>query len=108
GVNADTLNNLEELKDIMEIGILKSGANILSCQEKQFEPTGVTILFLLSESHFSIHTYPNEGFIGIDCYTCGNSVDPKIAVDYLIEKIKPKKSNYKNVIRGNEEGICQI
>ena len=32
---------------------------------------GVTGIFLLSESHLSYHTYPENNYISIDLYTCG-------------------------------------
>ena len=39
---------------------------------KKFIPQGVTILYLLSESHFSIHTWPENKSCAIDFYHCGN------------------------------------
>ena len=54
--------------------------NILECSNvkiegktrKKFEPQGVTICYLLSESHFSIHTWPEHGSCAIDFYHCGD------------------------------------
>lgn len=37
---------------------------------KQFEPVGVTAILLLSESHLSIHTWPEHNFIAIDLFSC--------------------------------------
>ena len=34
------------------------------------EPGGITALFLLSESHLSVHTFPETGFCAIDLYCC--------------------------------------
>lgn len=72
----------------------------MSVQSKQFEPQGATVLVLLSESHLSIHTYPERGFAAIDCYTCGETVDPQIAIDYLVRVLKPEKTYAKKLIRG--------
>jgi len=43
----------------------ESGFGVLGITEKHFEPYGYTVLFLLSESHFAIHTFPehNESYI---------------------------------------------
>jgi S-adenosylmethionine decarboxylase len=38
--------------------------------QKQFEPIGATMLYLLSESHLSIHTYPEKNYCAIDVYCC--------------------------------------
>lgn len=38
----------------------QSGAHVLNVSTKEFNPHGVTVLVLLSESHLSIHTYPEK------------------------------------------------
>lgn len=76
------------------------GATVLSVQAKQFEPQGATVLVMLSESHLSIHTYPERGFAAIDCYTCGETVDPQLAIDYMVSVLKPKNTYAKKLIRG--------
>ena len=66
------------------------GATVLSVQSKQFEPQGATVLVMLSESHLSIHTYPERGFAALDCYTCGETVDPQLAIDFMVSVLKPE------------------
>lgn len=79
------------------------GATVLSVQSKQFEPQGATVLVLLSESHLSIHTYPEKGFAALDCYTCGETVDPQLAIDYMISVLKPEQTHATKLIRGMGE-----
>jgi S-adenosylmethionine decarboxylase len=103
GVDYTVLDNIHFLQRSMIEAAEKSGATVLSVINKKFDPSGCTILILLSESHLSIHTYPEKEFAAIDCYTCGEKVDPKIAVDDLIDILKPKKIFSKTLIRGSEE-----
>lgn len=105
GVDFRKLDNLETLEKTMRAGASRSGATVLSSQSKQFEPNGVTILLLLSESHFSIHTYPEKGFAGIDCYTCGDTVNPILAVRTLLSYLQPEGVSLKVVERGRETGV---
>jgi S-adenosylmethionine decarboxylase len=105
GVDFDILNDCEYLKDRMIEAAEKCGATVLSVQSKQFEPQGATVLVLLSESHLSIHTYPEKGFAALDCYTCGETVDPQVAIDYLLEIFKPKRVYDKMLQRGLEGPI---
>lgn len=41
-----------------------------------------TLVYVLSESHLAIHTYPEHGFIAIDLFTCGNT-DPAQLESFL-------------------------
>ena len=43
---------------------------ILGEIEHRFEPEGYTFLFLLSESHLSVHTFPERKYLSFDLYTC--------------------------------------
>jgi S-adenosylmethionine decarboxylase len=100
GVDFDKLNNARWLQSQLVEAAEASGASVMSVQAKQFEPQGATVLVLLSESHLSIHTYPEKGFAAIDCYTCGDTVDPQLAIDYLVEALQPKRTYAKKLIRG--------
>jgi len=100
GVQFDLLNDAEFLKKEMIEAAEACGATVLSVQAKQFSPQGATVLVLLSESHLSIHTYPERGFAALDCYTCGETVDPQIAIDYMVSVLKPEKVYAKKLVRG--------
>lgn len=100
GVDFEVLNNAELLEAHLVEAAEACGATVLSVQSKQFEPQGATVLVMLSESHLSIHTYPERGFAAIDCYTCGEMVDPQLAIDYLVSVLKPEKTYAKKLIRG--------
>jgi S-adenosylmethionine decarboxylase len=103
GVEFDLLNDVEWLQHQMVEAAEACGATVLSVQSKQFEPQGATVLVLLSESHLSIHTYPERGFAAVDCYTCGETVDPEIAIQHLINVLKPERFYAHKLIRGMGE-----
>ncbi len=100
GVPFDKLNDPEWLQAQLVEAAEASGATVLSVQARQFEPQGASVLVMLSESHLSIHTYPEKGFAAIDCYTCGETVDPQVAVDHLVAVLKPSKTYAKKLVRG--------
>jgi len=106
GIDFDLINNADFLKDRMVEAAEESGATVLSVQYKQFEPQGATVLVLLSESHLSIHTYPEKGFAALDCYTCGDTVDPEVAINYLMKVLKPQTAYPKLLKRG--EGPIEV
>ncbi|WCK52481.1 adenosylmethionine decarboxylase [Aneurinibacillus sp. Ricciae_BoGa-3] len=100
GVDFEKLNNAELLQHHMVEAAEACGATVLSVQAKQFEPQGATVLIMLSESHISIHTYPEKGFAALDCYTCGETVDPEAAIDYMVGILQPKTVYARKLIRG--------
>ncbi|MFA9262979.1 MAG: S-adenosylmethionine decarboxylase family protein [Undibacterium sp.] len=52
----------------------------------EFPGGGETFVYVLSESHLALHTYPEHKYISIDLYTCG-SCDPSDLRDVLLEKM---------------------
>jgi S-adenosylmethionine decarboxylase len=100
GVDFQKLNDVQFLKEQLTIAANKCGAKVLGMEYEKFKPCGVTVLILLSESHLSIHTYPEKGFAAIDGYTCGEDVDPELAVEYLLNILEPKKIYSCKIIRG--------
>ncbi len=100
GVDYARLNNKLWLQQQLMEAATRCGASVLSVQSQQFQPQGVTVLVMLSESHISIHTYPEKEFAAVDCFTCGESVDPQVALAYLVEVMKPKSVMGRKLIRG--------
>jgi len=84
------LNDEYFLIELLEKAAFVSGATVCQTIFKKFDPQGVTVICLLSESHISIHTWPEEGKAACDVYTCGNC-DPKIGCDFIIEQLKASR-----------------
>jgi S-adenosylmethionine decarboxylase len=80
------LDDEKYLIDLLENAAVASGATVVQTISKKFEPQGCTVLTLLSESHFSIHTWPEKGKAAVDCYTCGDC-NPKIGCDIIIHQL---------------------
>ena len=70
--------------------ILKdSGFGILNFIEHHFEPQGYTGLWLISESHFAIHTFPEEAKTYIELSSCNREMYKAFLI--LLEKYKAKQ-----------------
>jgi S-adenosylmethionine decarboxylase len=59
-----------ELRKKYDTQLRESGFGVLSFVEYNFEPQGYTALWLLSESHFAIHTFPEEQKSYIELSSC--------------------------------------
>jgi S-adenosylmethionine decarboxylase len=75
------------LISLLEKSAIFSGANVIQTIHKKFDPQGVTVLTLLSESHISIHTWPERGDAAVDIFTCGDC-DPKIGCNIIIDELQ--------------------
>jgi S-adenosylmethionine/arginine decarboxylase-like enzyme len=50
--------------------LLKAGFQVIQDLDYHFEPYGYSALFLLAESHFAIHTFPEENKTYIELSSC--------------------------------------
>lgn len=83
----EKLDDAEYLVELIQTAALISGATILQTAHHKFEPQGITAFCLLSESHISIHTWPELGKAALDIYTCGNNTDPVLAANYIKDEL---------------------
>ena len=81
--NFELLNTVEGVKPLMEKIINDMDLHVVGEVHKQFEPIGATCLYLLSESHLSIHTYPEIKYCAIDLYCCSNSINMNKVLDII-------------------------
>jgi S-adenosylmethionine decarboxylase proenzyme len=82
-VEYDLINNIESLQNVMIKGIERAKMTILNVFSHCFIPQGCTVVIALSESHVSCHTWPENGCLAIDVYTCGEGNPRMIALELL-------------------------
>ncbi len=85
------LNDAAGLEKALKQACVNAKATILNSIPHQFEPQGFSMIILLSESHASIHTYPEHGGCFVDFFTCGTTCDPEKFHETLTAYLKPKK-----------------
>lgn len=107
GVCSEKLNDLALLESLLIEGIKQSGASLCDLQKKQFTPNGVTILALLSESHASLHTYPEQNALFYDAFTCGTTCRPEKIVEVLVAGLKPEEQKSQKIIRGHTASLSE-
>ncbi|MCH9631728.1 MAG: S-adenosylmethionine decarboxylase proenzyme [Chlamydiae bacterium] len=92
--NHEAIMDEEAIKEKMKEAAVSAGVTILSSSHHHFAPKGVTQVLLLSESHASIHTYPEVRSCFVDLFTCGTTFAldkfDKVMSDYL----KPKNVSH--------------
>ena len=57
-------------------------------------PPGVTGFFSIDESHASLHSYTDRGWLALDVFTCGKT-NPVPIMEYTIKELKNKYPSLK-------------
>ena len=98
--NSNILNNVQMIEQVMTEAAVACGATVVEKNFHLFNPYGVSGVVIISESHLAIHTWPEYGYAAVDLFTCGTSCDPKIAYEYLQEKLHAGSAFYSELKRG--------
>jgi S-adenosylmethionine decarboxylase len=97
------MSDLEGLIRAMDEAVGSSGATILDKCSYVFPPNGLTIVHLLSESHASLHTYPEHGACFVDLFTCGERCSAEKFDAALRDYLKPNRVSAELFHRGEGE-----
>tara|TARA_Y100001968_G_scaffold320965_1_gene354652 strand:- start:178 stop:618 length:441 start_codon:yes stop_codon:yes gene_type:complete len=104
GCDFNAINNVEYVRNHMCEAAIKIGATVLGEKFHQFSPQGVSGTVVIAESHLSIHTWPEKGYVAVDIFTCGG-LEPNIGFEYLGEVLKAKTGRVQEILRGLPEDI---
>jgi len=69
----------------------------------RFSPNGVSGVVVISESHLSVHTWPEDGYVALDIYTCGEKARPEAAVQHALKAFGAGNMHITEVTRGLDE-----
>ena len=82
-VGFEAINDVESLQKVMLRGIERARMTVLNVFSHCFLPQGCTVVIALAESHVSCHTWPENGCLAVDVYTCGEGNPRLIALEIL-------------------------
>lgn len=97
--NPRLFDDSETILESLMLAAKVANATILKTAYHRFSPHGVTAFLLLSESHISIHTWPELNKAALDIYTCGDHTNPDAALDLILERLKAKCLNRQTILR---------
>lgn len=100
GCDVEKLNNIKFIEQLFVDAALEAGAEVREVAFHKFAPHGVSGVVIISESHLTIHSFPEHGYASIDVYTCGDRIDPKVASNYISKALSAKTTEVVEVPRG--------
>jgi S-adenosylmethionine decarboxylase len=93
------ISRQETIEKIMVQAAIESGADIREVSFHQFHPVGVSGVVVISESHLTIHTFPEHGYASLDVYTCGD-MNPHVSMEYITKQLHAKEYESIEIVRG--------
>ena len=94
------LNNPEELKNTLVGEAKAAGATIVSAHFHHFSPHGVSGVIIISESHITIHTWPEIGYAALDVFTCGHPELPSRVTNRIKNALQSTDCQIREMKRG--------
>jgi S-adenosylmethionine decarboxylase len=95
----DLLTDAGQLTAAARGAVDAGGGHVLDQSLVVFPNAAVTLVLVLAESHLSIHTWPEEGLIAIDLFTCG-SIDGGRVIEELRLRLALRGAAVRRVGRG--------
>jgi len=98
------LDDVRRLRNAMLEAARLVGATVLGHTFRKFQPQGVSGTVVISESHLSIHTWPDYRYVAVDIFTCGG-LDPRPGFLHLAEVLGASQSRVQEIVRGLPEHV---
>ena len=99
GCDARRLNDERFLRRAVSDTADAAGLNVVGIISHKFKPRGVTVVAALSESHLSLHTWPETRYCAADIFTCSPK-SPAKAVSLLARTLRAERKKEKKLARG--------
>lgn len=100
---ARRLNDIAFIEETLRKCIKAAGATLLHMHLHPFEPDGVSGVAVLSESHISVHTWPESGYAAFDVFMCG-AAQPNACIEIMRSAFKPDNLVVTEHLRGKVDG----
>lgn len=99
GCPSDLLQFSSQGEEILKKTIEKSALSCVMLMSHQFAPVGYTAAALLTESHITLHTWPEFSAVQIDIFTCGSHDKARLAFSELQNIFSPTRIAEKTLFR---------
>src|SRR6187200_40793 len=94
----------EQIVDAFGAALRRAGATIVHGLSHTFPGTGLTCVFILSESHAVLHTWPETGTVNIDIFSCSTRLKSLEAIDELRRSFGAQHVSVQEIPRADGHG----
>lgn len=80
------VHDLATLTAAAVAAVRAGGGHVLDESHVVFPNGAITLVLILAESHLSVHTWPEEGLVAIDLFSCG-AIDGEAVIAALVSDL---------------------
>ena len=80
------VHDLATLSAVAVAAVEAGGGHVLEASDVVFPNGAITLVLILAESHLSVHTWPEEGLVAIDLFSCG-AIDGEAVISALVSDL---------------------
>jgi S-adenosylmethionine decarboxylase len=90
----------DEVEQAIREAVAVCQVNLIDMKMYRYSPQGVTGFAVLSESHITVHTWPEFGYAAVDVFTCGPERDLGVVIPVLQKYFQAERVQAMEVSRG--------
>lgn len=106
--NPESLKKARDVKKLLCKAVLNGGGTIVKAVFHNFSPYGVSGVLVITESHVTIHTWPEHAYAAVDIFSCSKKLDHAAIRNELKRALSAGKVSRKTFRRGRALKISQI
>lgn len=104
GCDPEVIGSIERVQEVLNKAAEVANVHVWATSFHRFPPNGVSGVVVISESHISVHTWPEFGYVALDIYTCGEESRPEEAVKYALQAFGARNVHITEITRGLDDG----
>ena len=91
----------EEVTAVFGAALRRAGATIVHEVSHAFPGAGLTCVFILSESHAVLHTWPETGTVNIEIFSCSTRLKSLEAINELSRSFGAQQCTVQEISRAD-------
>lgn len=100
GCDPRRLKHSREVKALLCAAVRAGGGLIVKAVFHNFSPYGVSGVVVITESHVTIHTWPEHGYAAVDIFSCSAKLDHAAIRNHLKHALAAKRVSRRSFRRG--------
>jgi S-adenosylmethionine decarboxylase proenzyme len=98
----------DDITGAFRAALCQAGATVVDGMAHDFPGAGLTCVFILSESHAVLHTWPETGTVNVDLFSCSTRLKSWQAIDELTRCFGAEHVAVQEIARADGHGALSL